>query len=476
MHFALGEREAWVVSSVEAYRAIAGSWPNEQDIVWELGAATGAATVLAAEVAGDVFAVEKAHEKLVKLEAATVGKPNVHVLRADVMAEKPSLPTGSRADWLLVDLGGDAPPWRTMDVVERWASALNCRRVVVRSTKLFDMLSAMQAVESITEDAPRRDSPRPSAPGRKAAGTSTAVLRQRVLETASPDVATRLVSALEKSGFRERKRLVQAIVRLGHIAIQPLARLVGNTRAALAARRAAADALGQVVEAGERAYTEVVAKGTIPVEWALARALPAGRRAPQGLGAELAAADRERGMAPAESVFQMLTHEDEFVRFIARGHLRKGGSAAARALTGELAAMKAPMSATVAALDALSTRLGASPEQVAKWALGAVDHQQYVDVCRVLACASLGVADQKWAVSLLSTIGDLPETREGGVPVKQLRALHTRAQREPLDPELEKLVDEILDAGLAADDLAAAAAASPHPWMRHVGESIAPTT
>lgn len=475
VHFRLGEREFWVVSAVEAYRAIAGSWPQAGDVLWELGAATGVATVLAAEAASEVYAVEKAPEKLKKLQAATVGQPNVHVLDADVTAERLSIPADSYADWLLVDLGGDSPPWRTMVIADRWAAALNCTQAVVRNSALMELVTSAQPVESLTGKPAAEEARSPLEPPLKVQQTSTAVLRQRVLETSSADVATRLVEALEKSGFRERKRLVPAIVSLGPTALNPLARLVSDRSASLAARRSAADALRQVVETAEQAQADLLRGASIPVQWAVARARVRKRPPMEGTGADLIRAEQQGKSAPGGPLLQMLTDADEFVRFIARSHLRQGGEEAAESLVAGIAEGKPTLPAVVAALDALAARGRLSAERIVRWMLEAAAPGRRSDVSRAIACACLGAADQKWALSLLSALGDAPA---GGraLPAEQLNALHRAAQREASAAELRRLVSEIVAAGIGADDVVAAAATSPHPWMRRVGEIVSAGT
>ena len=473
IHLSVAGRDVWAVSAVESYRVIAGSWPKAEHVVWELGAATGAATVLAAEVAAEVFAVEKAPEKLDKLRAATAGHENVRMLDADVMAERPSVPADSRADWLLVDLGGDAPPWRTMLVAERWAQALDCSQVVVRNSALFEAASSAAAVGSLTEASAARAVPDAgdAAPGVREA--STAVLRQRVLEAVSPEIAARLVDALGKSGFRERQRLVDALADVGHVALQPLVRLVGDTRASLAARRSAAEALKQVLQAIGRAEADALESPSIPVQWALAEAEVPERPSVEGPGADVVSAEKEGKAAPATSLLRMLADEDEFVRFIARSHLRHAGPEATTALAAEMSASEITVAAMVAGLDALGVSRGLPAEQVVDRALKAAPADQRADVTRRLACACLGVADQKWASGLWSALGDRPEVKADDIPVEQLKALYRAAQREPLGAEARRLVGEIVDAGVSADELSAAAASSPHGWMRQVGEQMA---
>jgi hypothetical protein len=300
------------------------------------------------------------------------------------------------------------------------------------------------------------------------------VLRQRVLETSSTEVATRLVEALEKSGFRERKRLVPAIVGLGHVALQPLARFVGNASASLAARRSAADALRQVLQTTGEAEADILRKASIPVQWAVARARSAEPSPVEGPGADLVRAEQDGRAAPAAPLLRMLADGDEFTRFIARSHLRQGGHEAAKALATEIAVAEPTPSALVAALDALAMWRGLSAERIVKWMLEAAGSDQLADVGRAIACACLGMADQKWAISLLSALDDAAAAE--GLPTGKLRALHRAAQREPSSAEVQRLLREIVAAGISAEELSAAAATSPHPWMRRVGETASSDT
>jgi len=451
VYLTLGRRQVWVVSAVDDYR-LAASWGGKEDVVWEVGAATGVTTALLAQAAKEVVAVEKAPEKRAKLRLLAAERENVQVIEGDALTESLPIPPGSRADWLFVDLGGDAPPWRTIAAAGRWAEALQCERIVVRCTKLHEALGSVQA----GLDASCSVSPN---------GThraSTSVLIQSVMTATGPEVAERLVAELAGGSYRERKRLVAAIRRLGSVALRPLAALVADTQALLAARRTAADAISEIVAelGGVTAALQGEGKGSIPLQWAVMRALGQHARRLGGLSA-----DR---LPDGKLLLEMLMAEDDLTRFIARRHLRKQSTEAARALAYAICRAGASVGELVAGLDALGAFRGASAEEIAVGCTEAAGPDQELAIRRRIACAVLGVADQRWAAELLRALEGVAEP---GV-AQHLEALRAAAQRGARADELARRVSETVAAGVTREDVTDAIAASPHPWMRAVAAVV----
>jgi len=448
----LGARQVWVVSAVESYR-LATSWVGAGHLVWELGAATGVTTALLAQVAEEVVAVEKAAEKIEKLRLLATEWDNVRVIECNALAERLPVAPGSRADWLFVDLGGDAPPWRTMAVAERWAEALQCERIVIRCSRLREALGSVRTIPDASCSVPPPDTDH----------ASTLLLTQSVMAATGPQVGERLVAELAQRSYRERKRLVAAIRRLGSGALRPLARLVADSQAPLAARRTAADAISEIVGdlGGSVAATvQAGAQLSIPLRWAVLRGLEPHVRRLDELGA---------GRTPdGKLLLDMLTAEDEFTQFIARRQLRKQPTEAGPALAQAICLADASVGDMGAGLDALGASHAVSAQEVVAWCTAAAGPEREQAVCRRVACAVLGVADQRWAAELLRALGEMTQP----ATAQRVEALRAAAQRGAPPDELARRARQAVAAGVAREDLAAAIAASPHPWMRAVAALV----
>jgi len=473
LHFEASGREVSVVSAVEAYRLIAASWVAQSEVVWELGAATGATTALLAQAAKEVVAVEKAPEKLEKLRRMTEEHGKVRVVAADALTASPrdALEGDQRADWLFVDLGGDAPPWRTMAVAERWAEALACGRIVVRNTKLYEaLMSCRGSADAHGHSGGNGILPmlhsdhaleaRATQGADEGVRAPTPVLLEWVREATGPEVAARLVNELAGGTYRQRKRLTEALSRLGGAALVPLARLVADKTAPMVGRRAAADMISEIV-AGSSVIPDDL-QSSLPGQWAVARGLAGRGREPGSSGraarlTELVAME-QGGAVKGELLAAMVADEDEFSRFIARRQLRKRPQDAAQALAEEIGRKGLAARETARALEALGVCEGATPQQVVEWC---------GDAGARLACAVLGVADQQWAAELLAAFAQTPQARQ---VAEALEALREAAQRRAKRSELERRLAKVIAAGASPEDLREAIAASPHPWMRRVAE------
>lgn len=447
-------RTYWFVSEAEAYRRLAAALPKEGDVVWELGAATGAATALAAQAAQEVVAVEKAAEKLEKLAAVAEAHANVRVVEADALA-KPELPEGARADLLLVDIGGDAPPWRTMQAADSWADSLACVRVVVRNTAMAELLAG-RPPSPANPPVARASSPC----GTTLPASDPSLLVQPVLDVVSRDTARQMVEGLREGGFTARQRLAEGLVALGPAAIRPLAGLVTDMEASPAARRAAAETLKQVTDRVERETQRALRHRSPALEWAL------GVTDGETAGAELAAAERKGKTPSGHALIRLLGHPDELVSALGKQALKEHGEEAARKLVLAAAEDKAFVSPTVTALDALATVKAVTAECAVEWYLESGGRRE---APWRLAAATLGVAERQWAAEVLEEVAK----RREELPVEPLQRLTRAAQGKPRGKEALRALEELVRLEAPVPMLASAAGLSPHPWMREVGEVLA---
>jgi hypothetical protein len=121
-----------------------------------------------------------------------------------------------------------------------------------------------------------------------------------------------------------------------------------------------------------------------------------------------------------------------------------------------------------AGLDALGASHAVSAQEVVAWCTAAAGPEREQAVCRRVACAVLGVADQRWAAELLRALGEMTQP----ATAQRVEALRAAAQRGAPPDELARRARQAVAAGVAREDLAAAIAASPHPWMRAVAALV----
>jgi len=450
--FALGERTYWVVSSVDAYRAMAASWPGAEEVVWEIGAATGAATALIAKRAAEVHAVEKAPEKLAKLRLLAAGHPNLHVIEADAVAVPGDL-LPATCNLLFLDVGGDAPPLRALGVAESWADSLRCDRVVVRNTKLQRALMSARVLGPDTSPGEAGLVCGPSIRRRLVCGPSTrpmvgplpelTVLVERLMEVTAPAVAPRLVEALRNAGFRERKRLQEALARLGTAAVGPLRELVEDQAAPIEARRAAGQTMQRVIRESENSV-----KSIGPTEAALTRWVSGLDIVPDAFDARL--------------LLCMLVSEDALIRHLGRSRLRKARVPEVQGLVEALFRPVETVENVIKVLDALAATGVLPAAALVELALDSAETAQQA-VFERLFCAVFGLSDQKWGKELVAALESAGSAR-GIAPLPHLSALFSTLQRRP------EAARRMLASTPFPPDLRAALAASPHPNVRSLGE------
>lgn len=429
------DRTVWAVSSVDVYRAIAALLPEKTDVVCEIGAAAGYATILAAQRAHLVYAVEKAPEKLDKLKLLATHQPNVRILAAD--ASQPP-PQEIRADLLFVDIGGDAPPWRTLAVAERWAESLHSQRVVIRNTKLWRTFLSAQALPNV--EAVLTPADEPSLPA-----LPTPLLVERILELVSANTANMLAEALRDAGYRDRKHLREVLIRLGSRSLRPLVTLISDPEAPIAARRAAAEAVRGILR-----EAETVVRDVRECESAIVRGVLGGQAA------------REAPDPP--DMVRLLASEDALIRQQARKRLRRASVVEVKKLVEAVFRPVETVENVVKVLDSLGDARSIDPESVVETALNAPEMPQRAAYDR-LVCAILGLGDQKWGKELALALESAASSR-GIAHFTQVSALFSTIHMGQESQKSADLLRRAITSGIPSSDLRAALTTSPHPHVR----------
>lgn len=137
----------YLTSHVGVYRAFAAKLLNPDDIVVELGASTGSATVILARYAQSVVAVEKTQE-MYRMAASRLARyPNVILLCVDAWETGYILEQTGVVDVVFIDIGGSAGPWQTMGLAKKYQRLFAPRTLVIRNTELNDFVAALTFYE-----------------------------------------------------------------------------------------------------------------------------------------------------------------------------------------------------------------------------------------------------------------------------------------------------------------------------------------
>ncbi|MFQ6097261.1 MAG: rRNA adenine N-6-methyltransferase family protein, partial [Armatimonadota bacterium] len=305
-----------VVSDVDDYRALATRLAGDAaGCVIELGGATGETTALLAERARRVVVVEKGRQRAQMLWRRFSGRENVVVVHADANDLDVVRATLSRAQCLFVDLGGDAPAWTTMAVVERYVRAFRPAAVVVRNTAVAQFLAATAAE-------PEGTSALASAPSGLSSTHKPEVRRaaRMLAAAATPEAASHLASLLVDADARTRRAASQGLLALGAMSLSPLAAILEDRGADVRARRTAA---ALIVRIGTLAIADLVGlmrSASPAAEWAAATALVRGgapdaalKLLPSCPAARLAACHESNRMSAVADVVALLADGDEVV-------------------------------------------------------------------------------------------------------------------------------------------------------------------
>ena len=139
--------EIYLTSHIGVYRAFASRLPTYDDIVVELGASTGSATVMLARSARLVIAVEKT-EEMYRVAAHRLARyPNVCLLQVDAWETGCILKQTGVVDLVFVDIGGSAGPWQTMELAKKYQRLFAPRILVLRNTELNDFVASLTFYE-----------------------------------------------------------------------------------------------------------------------------------------------------------------------------------------------------------------------------------------------------------------------------------------------------------------------------------------
>ena len=483
----LGACPWYVVADVEDFRALAGRIVRETDCVIEVGASTGDATVVLAEHADVVLAIERSAQRAEQLQELARARGNVEVVHADatdVDAIRARLPRP--VDVVFLDLGGDAPAWRALPVCLEYARALEPRCVVLRNREFHDFL------RDVREESPEAGKQLPRA-APETAQTADPLLRRhsaqqlcRSLQSiATPETAEALVDALREANQRTRNAIADTLPLLGGAAREPLVRLLADDSAPIRARRVSASLLREGIAGHDIAALPGLAKHpSVGVQWVATACLlqvheqlGAAYRPSDPLlpGEELALAESRGEPGPVSLLASLQCSEDEFSGWLARRHLRRAGSAATRLLEEFIAEGDAPTAHLVAAVSALGLLDREAARRLPGAVLGRAAQEERATALWHLASQCVGLGDQRLATDLLGAIdvawadAGLPRLgreAESDTPITALLSLWRRKPaawtRGPVFEQQERLAAAGLDLSLAME----AGLSSPHPHLR----------
>lgn len=477
----------YVVADVEDYRALAERLVQATDCVVEVGASTGEATILLAQRAGRVVAVEKAAERVASLQELAREHDNVEVFQAEegtVASVLPALPRA--ADVLLVDVGGNAPVALAAPLCLEYARALDPRCVVFRNRRFHEYLLSLSLADAAEGGAQRPGDLLQAKEGRNArlARHEARRLARAVMEAHTPDTARALAHALCGANHRTRRVLSDALKLLGEEACEPLAELLADPEAPLRARRESASLLREIGVRLDLGSLRALARHpAVGVQWVATVALierhrrlgaTYGAAEPVPPGAALALAEEARRPLPAQVVLALLESGDGIAEWLARRHLRRLAPASTRLiveafLADAVADAQVPLALAAlggvdgAAARSLPAALAERPAEEARAALWRLASHCFGLGDQRLARDLLGACSRAWAEAGLP----VAEHRGAAVtPVALLEALWTGKGDAWSRERIAEVTAALAALGL---DLAAALEAgsgSPHAAMR----------
>jgi hypothetical protein len=305
--------------------------------VIELGGATGETTALLAGRAERVVVVEKGRQRAAMLSRRFAQMGHVTVIHGEAADLARVQAATDRAEALFADLGGDAPAWPTMAVVQQYVRAFGPTVVVVRNTELAHVVRSARAEggdavpAGAGEVAPDAFGSPEKHEVRRAARTLAAI--------ATTETASRLAGLLIDTDLRTRRAAADGLLAIGVPSLGPLSELVGDPAADVRGRRTAAALIARI---GGEATGSLCAMARSPspaLQWAGAKGLLrggfgealVGSLAP-GPGSQLAQCQESNRLLAIADTVALLIHGDEVIQWALRRHLRKHQSRSARAL------------------------------------------------------------------------------------------------------------------------------------------------
>jgi precorrin-6B methylase 2 len=136
----------YLAADVKTFRRFAAELPTKDDVVLELGCSTGKTTKILAKSAGTVFAIEKnkiadaARDNLNRFENVTIiheDAQNIYQIFEKVGAVK----------IIFIDIGGNALPWQTVSLAQKYMKMLSPRILVMRNNELSEFISSLEYYE-----------------------------------------------------------------------------------------------------------------------------------------------------------------------------------------------------------------------------------------------------------------------------------------------------------------------------------------
>ncbi len=413
----LGGRSWHVVADVEDFRALASQIVRPTDRVVELGASTGDATVVLAEFAELVVAVEKSAERVEQLQELAVTRDNIQVVHADAaMIEGTASRLPRPTDVLFVDLGGDAPASRAGPICFEYARLLEPRSVVFRNHEFHEFLRTLQVrslVESDLGRVPELDAQsRTTDPAFRA---HSARRLCRVLESAvTRGTAEVLTESLRDANYRTRKLLAKALRLLGELAHEPLINLLADETAPIRARRVSASVLRQsMATPGGARLADLSKHSSVGVQWIATVCLLEVHRqlgstyrptAPLRIGEQLALAETRGEPLSVELTLSLLRSQDGFSNWLARRHLRRTVPTSARLLQQYIVNGEASTADLVAAMGVLGVLDAKAARLLPERLLADAPADRRPAALWRLATQCFGLADQRLATDLLNGV------------------------------------------------------------------------
>jgi predicted O-methyltransferase YrrM len=139
--------ELHVCAHVGQYRRLARELPGAPDVVIELGAAEGHATLHLARRAARVIAVEQSAECLARARERCARCENVTWLCQDAFEAQELLAHTPGADLVFVDIGGSTWPSLALRLGALYRYVFRPRGLVIRNVGLNDFVAAVKSYE-----------------------------------------------------------------------------------------------------------------------------------------------------------------------------------------------------------------------------------------------------------------------------------------------------------------------------------------
>jgi hypothetical protein len=399
-----------VVSDVDHYRALADALPQPMGVVIELGGATGETTALLAGRAQRVVVVEKGRQRAAMLTRRFAQTGHVTVIHGEAADLGPVQAVTDRADALFADLGGDAPAWPTMGVVQQYVRAFRPATVVVRNTELAHFVQSARAAGrdaapfALGEATPDAFGSARKHEVRRAAETLAAI--------ATPETASRLAGLLIDADLRTRRAAASGLLAIGVSSLGPLSELLGDPLADVRGRRTAAALTARIGAEATRSLCAMARSLSLALQWAGTRGLLRGgfgeallESLAAGPGSRLAQCEESNSLLAIADTVALLIDGDEVIQWVLRRHLRKHQSRAARALGRFVLFSDGSPTRKAVALSALAALSPEDARRLSELATAKRSGDELRQALWDLAASAVALADEGDAEAIWGSIG-----------------------------------------------------------------------